>query len=385
MSWLRCTAETDDGGAKILSRSRHHDHSSQCNLFGRAKKLNTSAFVYRRFRAHSISSRPILIPHPSAIIAQETVSMTSSLLPCAARRRLLCSLPRSWSTYRELSTYADPSRYVAGVTNEDLANDPVLAAYFAANFPEDEPVLTGKQDKGDQVEDDLNVRVLSCLKRDPEQEEGSRSCRRLRHEHFIPGLLYGSDPTQGIFSHDASSQIFIKTPWTLLQRELDLYHRNFESRVYDLTVYEDPEDTIGTVHTVVPRDVQRHPVQSTIFCANFLRYFPGRPIKIPIVYINEEESPALKRGAFLAPISRHVECVVEEGVPIPVRLELECTGLRVRDVVRMERIVFPDGVKPSRRVDLDQFLVGTVFGKRMKDDLDEEGEGAEAKGEGDEE
>lgn len=296
----------------------------------------------------------------------------ASLLPSAGRCRVLCSLPRS------LSTYADPSRYVEGVTNQDLASDPVLAAYFSANFPEDEPIMTGKQDTGDAVDDSLNIRKLSCLKRDPTQEEGSRTCRRLRNERFIPGLVYGGDPNQGIFSHDDSSQIFIKTPWTLLQRELDLYHRNFESRVYDLTVYEDQEDTVGTVHRVLPRDVQRHPVQSTIFCANFLRYFPGRPIEIPIVYVNEEESPAMKRGGFLAPISRHVECVVEEGVPIPERLELECTGLRVKEVVRMERIIFPDGVKPSHRVNLDTFLVGTVFGKRMADELDEEAEGEEA-------
>lgn len=308
--------------------------------------------------------------------------MASLLLPSVARRRVLDCVSQS---YRLLSTYADPSRYVEGVTNEDLANDPILAAYFAANFPEEEPILTGKQHDEDEVDDSLNIRPLSCLLRDPVEEEGSRTCRRLRNDRFIPGLVYGSDPSQNIYSHDASSQIFVKTPWTLLQRELDLYHRNFESRVYDLTIYQDEEDTVGTVHRVLPRDVQRHPVQSTIYCANFLRYFPGRPIKIPIVYVNQEESPAMKRGGFIAPISRHVECVVEDGVAIPERLELECTGLRVKEVVRMERILFPDGVKPSHRVNLDTFLVGTVFGRRMADEVDEEGAGEGAEGKEEEE
>lgn len=297
-----------------------------------------------------------------------------------ARRLLHCTIPHSL-----FSTYADPSRYVEGVTNEDLAADPTLAAFFAANFPEDEPPLVGKEDSGDVVDDSLNIRTLSCLKRSAVEEEGSRTCRRMRQERFIPGLVYGGDPNVGILSQDKSSQIFIKTPWTLLQRELDLYHRNFESRVYDLTVYENEDDTVGTVHRVMPRDVQRHPVQSTIYCANYLRYFPGRPIKIPIVYINEEESPAMKRGGFLAPISRHLECIVEEGVPIPEQLDLECTGLKVKEVVRLDRIVFPDGVKPSHRVNKETFLVGTVFGKRMADELDEEAEGAEAEGEKDEE
>ena len=281
--------------------------------------------------------------------------------------------------------YADPSRYVAGVTNEDIENDPVLAAYFAANFPEDEPIMYGESEHGAEEDVSLNIRDLHCFKRDDKEEEGSRSSRFLRYKNYIPGLVYGGDPTKGILSNNPDSQIFIKTPWTLIQRELDLYHRNFESRVYDLTVYEDPEDTVGTVHRVMPRDVQRHPVQSTIYCSNFLRYFPGRPIKIPIVYVNEEESPALKRGGFLAPISRHLECVVEDGVPIPEMLELECTGLRVKEVVRMERLIFPDGVKPSRRVKVDQFLVGTVFGKRsaeMEEEIAaEEAEAAEEKDE----
>lgn len=306
----------------------------------------------------------------------ERRTMVSSTLS-AVRSSVLGHLGRlslqSWCPHgrRELTVYADPSRYVSGVTNEDLEKDPVLAAYFAANFPEDEPILMGKPLVGEEKDISLNIRELRCLKRDPEDEEGSRGSRRLRHDRFIPGLVYGSDPVKGILANDPSSKIFIKTPWNLLQRELDLYHRNFESRVYDLTVYEDPEDMVGTVHRVMPRDVQRHPIQHTIYCSNFLRYFPGRPIKIPIVYINVEESPVMKRGGFIAPINRHLEVVIEDGVPIPERLELDCTGFKVKQVIRSERIIFPDGVKPSRRVKLDHFLVGTVFGKRMQGEEDE--------------
>lgn len=301
-----------------------------------------------------------------------------SSISSAVRSRMLGRLGRlslqSWYPHgcREFTVYADPSRYVSGVTNEDIEKDPVLAAYFAANFPEEEPIMLGKPLVEEEKDVSLNIRELRCLKRDPKDEEGSRGSRRVRYERFIPGLIYGSDPMKGISSNDPSSKIFIKTPWNLLQRELDLYHRNFESHVYDLTLYEDPEDMVGTVHRVMPRDVQRHPVQQTIYCSNFLRYFPGRPIKIPIVYVNVEESPVMKRGGFIAPVSRHLEVVIEDGVPIPERLELDCTGFKVKQVIRSERIIFPDGVKPSRLVKLDRFLVGTVFGKRMKGEEEEE-------------
>ena len=168
----------------------------------------------------------------------------------------------------------------------------------------------------------------------------------------------------------------VKTPWPELQRELDRFHRKFESRVYDLTLFEDESDMEGTVHRVIPRDVQRHPVQGSIYCANFLRYHAGRPIKLPIVYINQEESPALKRDGFIIPVNKYVECLVEEGVPIPPALELECTGLNLKDVIRIDRINFPDGVRPSKRVDPDKFVIGPVAGGRgaAQDAGEEEGE-----------
>jgi large subunit ribosomal protein L25 len=181
----------------------------------------------------------------------------------------------------------------------------------------------------------------------------------------------------GIFSHQPESKTFIKTPWRVLQRELDRYHRGFESRVYDLTVLESPDDDSGgTVHRVIPKNVQRHPVMSSIYCANYCRYHAGRPIKIPLVYINEEESPVLKRDGFIVPIQRSVECFVEDGVPIPEKLELECTGLRYKQVVRRDRVLLPDGVRFSDRVIKkgDLFIIGVVFGKNDGTDtaVDEE-------------
>jgi hypothetical protein len=56
---------------------------------------------------------------------------------------------------------------------------------------------------------------------------------------------------------------------------------------------------------------------------------------------------------------------VEDGVPIPEKLELECTGLQLREVARLDRIIFPDGVRISKLVKPKFFIVGTVFGRRI--------------------
>mmetsp|Transcript_14896 Transcript_14896/g.22322 ORF Transcript_14896/g.22322 Transcript_14896/m.22322 type:complete len:321 (-) Transcript_14896:33-995(-) len=280
----------------------------------------------------------------------------------------------------------DPSTFVTGVTVEDLEKDAALAQYFAANFPEygtEVPITTTTDttnahesqnadsalEEVDDADSPLNIRLLAGYKR---FEDGTQPCHRLRdHLQLIPGIIYGSDPTQNIVSIDSSSKILVKTPWEQIQREMDRFtYHNFESRVYDLTVFEDDDDEEGVQHRVTAANVQHHPFQKKIYCCNYLRYFPGRPIKIPIQYVNEEESGALKRGGFVVPQNRHVSCIVVDGVPIPEVIEMDCTGLRLKDVIRVDRLMFPEGVNPSKRVKKDRFLVGTVFGRRA--DAEEE-------------
>ena len=234
---------------------------------------------------------------------------------------------------------------------------------------------------GTEEQQRLNIRVLSSFVR---SVEGSRQSDVLREDHkMIPGVLYGGDPFQKIFSHDHSSRTLLQTPWSELQRELDRYNRHFESRVYDLTVYDgdDNDDnnnnnTAMSTHRVVPRNVQRHPVMGKIYCTNFVRYHPKRPLKIPLKYINIEESPALKRDGFVIPVNKYVECFVEDGVPIPESLEVECTGLVLKDVIRMDRVIFPDGVRYTDRTNVEHFVVGPVKGGRSAAvDEGEDGDG----------
>jgi len=277
----------------------------------------------------------------------------------------------------------DASQYIAGITNTDVENNPNLAAYFAANFPEyfkdgkeNESHATAEGDLEEKFVDvapENNIRSLFAYKR---TKNGTNHCYRMRdEERLIPGILYGSDPTKGIYSSDASSKAMLSTPLNQIEREMDrfTYHR-FESRVYDLTLLENEDDTDGEIHRVIPRDVQHHPIYTKYYCVNYLRYFPGRPINIPITYINEEESPALKRGGFIAPVNKYVSCVIDDGVPIPEALELECTGIGLKEVIRMDRIIFPEGVRVNSNVDLDKFLVGTCFGRRLNAEVEEEEE-----------
>lgn len=322
------------------------------------------------------------------------------------RRKIFPQLSNGGLNNIRCSSNVPPDKLIAGLTQEQVDSDPNIQAFIEANFSEESEVQTDGYsipaeilkeyglDESDFAPLDIkqygdprvdfgmgtteeqqarNIRLLSTYTR---TEEGTLACDRLRENKIIPGIIYGSDAKNGVLSINKDTRIMVKTPWSVLQRELDRFHRTFESRVYDLTLYEDPNDTEGTLHRVIPRDVQRHPVKGTIYCANFLRYHPGRPLKLPIVYINQEESPALKRDGFIIPVNKYIECLIEDGAPIPDALELECTGLKLKDVVRIDRINFPDGVRPSKRVNLDTFIVGPVAGGRGGE-MDGEGEGEE--------
>ena len=70
----------------------------------------------------------------------------------------------------------------------------------------------------------------------------------------------------------------------------------------------------------------------------------------------------MKRGAFIIKQNRHVTVTVEEGVPVPVTIEVDCSGLVLKQTVRRDRLIIPDGVTLGKKVRSD-FLVGLLYGR----------------------
>lgn len=300
--------------------------------------------------------------------------------PSKATLRIIGSKLLSTASKSKPWYYDNPSSIVNGVTSDDLDSDAELAEFFAVNFPEPPPtVLRLKKEMNEKSKDKqlkdmdplvaLNIRTMKCFLRDSQSEDGSRASRSMRvNQKLIPGVIYGADKSLNIPGTGPDSRILVKTPLPEIHREMDRYNIKIMSRVYELTVMDQDSGDVLSQHRVVPRDVQLHPFLNKPYCVNYVRYHPGRSIKIPIRYINEEESPGLKRGGYIIPINRYLECTVEDGVPIPESIDLDCTGVRIKDKLRIDRLIIPEGVLVSKNVNQKEFLVGPVFGKGIKEE-----------------
>ena len=91
-------------------------------------------------------------------------------------------------------------------------------------------------------------------------------------------------------------------------------------------------------------------------------------LQIPLVPVNTELSNALKRGAFILKQNRFVSLTVAEGAKVPDSVEVDCEGLVLKQKIRLDRLILPEGCEWGTKVTKD-FLVGSVYGraKAMKD------------------
>ena len=156
----------------------------------------------------------------------------------------------------------------------------------------------------------------------------------------------------------------------------------------------------GKKQLVIPQAIQLHPVSDMPLHVDLYRVNASQVIsvEVPVHFLNEEESPGLKRGGSLNVVRFAVELNVRAD-SIPEALEADLTGLDVGDNVKISDIKLPDGAEPTI-TDRD-FTIATIVGKMAEvveeteeeteagdveaiNQSDEDGEG-DAEGEGEEE
>ena len=205
--------------------------------------------------------------------------------------------------------------------------------------------------------------TLTAQKR---ERVGKGAARTTRRAGLVPGVIYGDKKAPVTIALDPRDLI------------AELQKPGFAAHVYEI-------DVAGDKHRVVPRDVQFHPVTDLPIHADFMRISAKSVIHadVGVEFINEEESPGLKRGGVLN-IVRHSIELIGQPDKFPDSLEIDLTGLEINDSVHMSAIKLPKGLEPAI-TDRD-FTIATVVApsglkRQMSEEGGEEGEEAEEGGE----
>lgn len=191
---------------------------------------------------------------------------------------------------------------------------------------------------------------------------GKGASRATRRAGFVPAVIYGDkkDPE--------SVRIKMNAVVRLLNRG------GFMSHTYEIMVD-------GKTTTVLPRDLQLHPVSDVPMHIDFLRLGKGATVTmaVPIHVIGEEESVGLKRGGVI----NHTRHDIELNVPgdaIPESIVVDVTNIDIGDAIKISEIALPEGVVPTI-TDRDFTILAIVAPSILKsagtDDDDEDGEEGE--------
>lgn len=215
------------------------------------------------------------------------------------------------------------------------------------------------------------------LSAEPRERAGKGASRALRREGRIPAVIYG----------DKKEPVTIHVEERALNKLLGTGHFMNSLIMVDVN---------GKTTRTLPKDVAFDPVTDRALHVDFFRLAKGAKVQvnIPVVFVNEEESPGLKRGGVLNVVRFELDLMCDAD-KIPDQIEVDVTGLEIGDSVHISDVTLPDGSESSI-TDRDFTIAGVTAPSALKSSDDEaedadgeEGEeGAEgeaAEGEGGEE
>jgi large subunit ribosomal protein L25 len=187
------------------------------------------------------------------------------------------------------------------------------------------------------------------------ERAGKGASRALRREGRVPAVIYGGK----------------EEPTTIHLEEKEVVRQLMLGHFMNSIVMIDIGDK--SVRTL-PKDVAYHPVTDRPTHIDFLRLSKDAKIEvaIPVVFINEEASPGLKKGGVLN-VVRHELDLVCESDKIPDEIEIDVTGKEVGDSIHISEISLPAGSE-SAITDRDYTIATLVAPSALKKSEGAEGE-----------
>jgi large subunit ribosomal protein L25 len=155
---------------------------------------------------------------------------------------------------------------------------------------------------------------------------GKNASGRLRRKGMIPAILYGSDASN--------------VPLTLRKQDVFMILRSDtgENTVFQVSFDSENRD-------VMIKELQRDPVTDEILHADFVHIAMDKDIRVSVPVVSVGEAVGVKaEGGFVDFITREVEveCLPKD---IPEHIDLDISGLHLRQSLKAEDITLPEGVK----------------------------------------
>lgn len=181
------------------------------------------------------------------------------------------------------------------------------------------------------------AKELKAVKR---ANAGKGAARAERRAGRVPGTVYGENQPAASISVDATE---------ITNR---IYAGRFLTTVFDL-------DLDGQKTRVIPRDFQLDPLKDQPIHVDFQRLGKGAVIKVavPVLFVNQAESPGIKRGGTLN-VVRHTVEFMAPAESIPESITADLAGLEINDSLHISAVKLPEGVVPLIR-DRD-FTIATI-------------------------
>jgi large subunit ribosomal protein L25 len=179
------------------------------------------------------------------------------------------------------------------------------------------------------------------LSAEPRERAGKGASRALRREGRVPAVIYG----------DNKEPVTIHVEERALVKLLMTGH--FMNSVIEL-------ELDGKVQRTLPKDVAFHPVKDRPLHVDFMRLNKNSTVEVavPVLFINEDASPGLKRGGVLNVVRHELELICESD-KIPDDIQIDVSGFDVGDAIHISAVTLPAGSK-SAITDRD-FTIATII------------------------
>lgn len=155
---------------------------------------------------------------------------------------------------------------------------------------------------------------------------GKKASRRLRHEGFVPGIVYGENKDSVLISVGEKELLTV------------CYSLSFFGHIVNFTIGSEQ-------FKVLPRDIRFDALTNRPIHVDFQRVSKDSKVKvsIPVEFENEDKCPGIKKGGLLNIVVHRLDCFCSPEF-IPENIVIDLAGREIGESFELKDVVFPEGV-----------------------------------------